>query len=69
MMYGHEKSDPAIVAVKPTNKSGAPRYGAIRGAGKRLAPGHNWSGIRWPREHPTVGCSGTCCASRSCLCC
>ena len=21
MMYGHEKSDPAIVAVKPTNKA------------------------------------------------
>jgi hypothetical protein len=23
MMHGHEKSDPAIVAVKPTNKAGA----------------------------------------------
>src|SRR5258707_856832 len=24
MMYEHEKSDPAIVAVKPTNKAGQP---------------------------------------------
>ncbi len=24
MMYDHEKSDPAIVAVKPTNKAGQP---------------------------------------------
>jgi RNA-directed DNA polymerase len=23
-MYDHEKSDPAIVAVKPTNKAGQP---------------------------------------------
>ena len=38
MMYDHEKSDPAIVAVKPTNKAGQPsaelvepRAGAARG--------------------------------------
>ena len=24
MMYDHEKSDPALVAVKPTNKAGQP---------------------------------------------
>ena len=24
MMHDHEKSDPAIVAVKPTNKAGQP---------------------------------------------
>ena len=24
MMHGHEKSDPAIVAMKPTNKAGQP---------------------------------------------
>src|SRR5260370_10852054 len=30
MMHGHEKSDPAIVAVKPANKV-APRRGAVRG--------------------------------------
>ena len=25
-MYDHEKSDPAIVAVKPTNKAGQPEF-------------------------------------------
>ena len=29
MMHGHEKSDPAIVAVKPANKV-APRGGAVQ---------------------------------------
>jgi hypothetical protein len=24
MMYGHEKSDPAILVMKPTNKAGKP---------------------------------------------
>ena len=41
MMYDHEKSDPAIVAVKPTNKAGHPSaelvpelgsHGSVRGA-------------------------------------
>jgi hypothetical protein len=36
MMYGHEKSDPAIVAGKPTNKSGAIRcgVGGAKGGGQ-----------------------------------
>ena len=29
MMYDHEKSDPAIVAVKPTNKAGQPVAEAV----------------------------------------
>jgi hypothetical protein len=42
MMYDHEKSDPAIVAVKPTNKAGEPaaelvepRAGTERNAGEQ----------------------------------
>jgi hypothetical protein len=31
MMYDHEKSDPAIVAVKPTNKAGV---GGAKGGGR-----------------------------------
>ena len=36
MMHGHEKSDPAIVAVKPANKSGAFRcgVGGAKGRGR-----------------------------------
>jgi len=36
MMYDHEKSDPAIVAVKPTNKAGQPaaELGGARGGGR-----------------------------------
>ena len=35
MMHGHEKSDPAIVAVKPANKVGA---AAEQSAGQRAEP-------------------------------
>ena len=38
MMHGHEKSDPAIVAVKPANKV-APRCGAVRGGDSRSGVG------------------------------
>ena len=38
MMHGHEKSDPAIVAMKPANKV-APRCGAIRGGVSRSGAG------------------------------
>ena len=41
-MHGHEKSDPVVVAVKPTNKAGEPvaepverRAGAEGNAGQR----------------------------------
>ena len=34
MMHGHEKSDPAIVAVKPTNKAKEARCGGICGGGR-----------------------------------
>ena len=35
MMHGHESSRSAIVAVKPTEQSGAIRCGAIRGGANR----------------------------------
>ena len=38
MMHGHEKSDPAIVAVKPANKV-APHCGAVRGGVSRSGVG------------------------------
>ena len=38
MMHGHEKSDPVIVATKPTNKV-APRCGAVRGGVRRSGVG------------------------------
>ena len=38
MMHGHEKSDPAIVAMKPANKV-APRCGAVRGGVSRSGVG------------------------------
>ena len=38
MMHGHEKSDLAIVAVKPANKV-APRGGAVRGGVSRSGVG------------------------------
>ena len=38
MMHGREKSDLAIVAVKPANKA-APRCGAIRGGESRSGVG------------------------------
>ena len=38
MMHGHEKSDLAIVAVKPANKV-APRCGAVRGGVSRSGVG------------------------------
>ena len=31
LMHGHEKSDPVIVARKPTNKAGRPELDPIRG--------------------------------------
>jgi hypothetical protein len=34
MMYGHEKSDPAIVAVKPANKAKEAHCGGICGGGR-----------------------------------
>ena len=34
MMHGREKSDPAIVAVKPANKAKEAHCGAIRGGGR-----------------------------------
>ena len=34
MMHGHEKSDPAIVAVKPTNKAKEANCGDICGGGR-----------------------------------
>jgi hypothetical protein len=34
-MYGHEKSDPAIVAVKPANKAKEAHCGGICGGGRR----------------------------------
>ncbi len=39
MMYGHEKSDPAIVAVKPTNK-------AERSAAELVEPRAGTKGMR-----------------------
>jgi hypothetical protein len=38
MMHGHEKSDLAIVAVKPANKV-APRGGVVRGGVRRSGVG------------------------------
>jgi hypothetical protein len=38
MMHGHEKSDPAVVAVKPANKV-APHCGAVRGGVSRSGVG------------------------------
>jgi hypothetical protein len=38
MMHGHEKSDPAVVAVKPANKV-APHCGAVRGGVSRCGAG------------------------------
>ena len=35
MMYDHEKSDLAIVAVKPTNKAGQPAAEWSQGRGPR----------------------------------
>jgi len=34
MMHGHEKSDPAIVAVKPANKAKEAHRGGICGGGR-----------------------------------
>ena len=34
MMHGHEKSDPAIVAVKPANKAKQAHCGGICGGGR-----------------------------------
>ena len=51
MMYDHEKSDPAIVAVKPTNKAGQPAAELVKpragaeGHGGRL-PAIGWLAAR-----------------------
>ena len=34
MMHGHEKSDPVIVAVKPTNKAKKAHCGGVCGGGR-----------------------------------
>ena len=42
MMYDHEKSDPAIVALKPTNKAGQPAAELVEpraGAKGNASPG------------------------------
>ena len=58
MMHGHEKSDPAVVAVKPANEAGQPaeervepRAGTEGNAGRRHAPGAE-PGKRVPRAGP-----------------
>jgi hypothetical protein len=50
MMYDHEKSDSAIVAVKPTNKAGQPAAELVEpraGAGTKLTS-------PWPQRHPML---------------
>jgi hypothetical protein len=50
MMYDHEKSDSAIVAVKPTNKAGQPAAELAEpraGAGTKLTS-------PWPQRHPML---------------
>ena len=45
MMHGHEKSDPAIVAVKPANKAEQP----LRSNPRRSTQRSRWSQGRGPR--------------------
>jgi hypothetical protein len=56
MMHGHEKSDPAIVAVKPANKV-APRCGALRGgvsrsgiSGAKGVDQGDWQSTHWTQR-------------------
>ena len=49
MMYDHEKSDPAIVAVKPTNKAGQPAAESVE---TRAGAKGNAS---WQSTHRTQG--------------
>jgi hypothetical protein len=51
MMYDHEKSDPAIVAVKPTNKAGQP---AAESAEPRAGAEGNASQQSTGRDRGTV---------------
>src|SRR5256714_10715854 len=52
MMHGHEKSDPAIVAVKPANK--AKKSTAEASAGKVAAePGERRAGTKGSEEQPS----------------
>ena len=46
MMHGHEKSDPAIVAVKPANKAEQPAAEQSAAEAQRS----QWSQGRGPRE-------------------
>jgi hypothetical protein len=48
MMHGHEKSDLAIVAVKPANKV-APRCGAVRGGVSRSGESRTYGFVRGAR--------------------
>ena len=47
MMYDHEKSDLAIVAVKPTNKAGQPAAELVEP--RAGAEGNNAERRAWPR--------------------
>ena len=44
MMHGREKSDPAIVAVKPANKAKQAHCGGICGGGRSEAGGAKGGG-------------------------
>ena len=50
MMHGHEKSDLAIVAVKPANKAGKP---AVERSAAKRPQRSRWSQGRGPREMRT----------------
>ena len=57
MMYDHEKSDPAIVAVKPTNKAGQPAAELMARAlaeCRTTAPGAK---LPFVRKQPPPTCS------------
>ena len=56
MMNGHEKSDPAIVAVKPTNKAAHP---AAEQSAADQPQRSRWSQGRGPREmRASKACAG-----------
>ena len=63
MMHGHEKSDPAIVAVKPANKAKEAYCGSICGGGRsgvggaKVVPSNTRGGSRM-RESRTYGSGG-----------
>ncbi len=61
MMHGHEKSDLAIVTVKPANKV-APRCGAVRGGVSRNRVGGAKGGDQGecgPAKHALVSAPGS----------